>query len=147
VKDDFRRTTEAKVREVLDIEDPSKEDIEKAVRRLSFLDLSSRHDQAVKLQSQNLGQRAWYARALLILLCAQAIAINVFFVLVGCHRLAISDDVFKTFAVSVFAEIVALPLIVTRSLFPSKNKSTTDILLDFMSERFTGAKDPANSLP
>ena len=44
--------------------------------------------------------------------------------------LTIEPDVFKTFVIAVFVEVVGLPLIVTKSLFPTAKENTTEKLLE-----------------
>ena len=69
-------------------------------------------------------------KSLLNLVIVQVIIINHVFVLVGSHVLMIEPDVFKTFVIAVFVEVVGLPLIVTKSLFPTAKENTTEKLLE-----------------
>ena len=65
-----------------------------------------------------------------ILVIFQVIIINLVFIPVGSHVLTIESDVFKTFVIAVFVEVVGLPLIVTKSLFPTAKEKTTGKLLE-----------------
>ena len=97
-----------------------------SVRRLILLtkdlDLQER---VVSLNKQILEQRGSYGKSLLILVIVQVIIINLVFVLVGSHVLTIEPDVFKTFVIAVFVEVVGLPLIVTKSLFRTAKENAT----------------------
>ena len=75
---------------------------------------------ALNLFNQTVEHRSRYGSWLLSLVVVQVVAVNTFFVLIGTGVLHDSSENFKTFAISIFAEIVALPLIVARSLFPSR---------------------------
>lgn len=124
-----------------DVDDGSKENLLSAVRQLEVLDMITLREQSLRLQEQNLDQRALYANCLLFMLIGQAIVINVFFLFMGLGKLSISDNVFETFAVSVFVEIVALPLIVTKSLFPTKESSPFEGLVKAIKSRITGTAE------
>ncbi len=78
---------------------------------------------------------------MLSLVIGQVVAVNVYFVLIGAAVIHIDADVFKTFAVSVFAEIVALALVVTRSLFPTPSSSMLDSIGDLVSKSHSDSSE------
>jgi hypothetical protein len=82
----------------------------------------------VALVHQTIEDRRSYAKWLLRLVIVQVIVLNVILIFMGAGYLHIPDDVFKTFAISVFAEVVALPLIVARGLFPTKSSPIEEIV-------------------
>lgn len=75
---------------------------------------------ALNLFNPTIVHRNEYAVWLLRIVCLRIIAVNIFFVLIGLKILHNSNAIFKTFTISIFADVVALPLIITRSLFPSR---------------------------
>ncbi|GAC1442792.1 MAG: hypothetical protein NVS2B8_20250 [Vulcanimicrobiaceae bacterium] len=83
---------------------------------------------ALRSSEQTLGLRKRYGLAMLGLVVGQVVALNAYVVAIGLHVLAIDADVFKVFAVSVFAEVVALALVITRSLFPTTPEPTLESL-------------------
>ena len=52
----------------------------------------------------------------------------------------IEPDVFKTFVIAVFVEVVGLPLIVTKSLFPTSKENATEKVLETQFKRFKEAE-------
>jgi NADH:ubiquinone oxidoreductase subunit K len=95
----------------------------------------------IRLQSQTITLRKDYGKAMLSLVIGQVVAVNVYFVLIGTATIHIDADVFKTFAVSVFAEIVALALVVTRSLFPPPSNSMLDSIGDLVSKSHSDSSE------
>jgi hypothetical protein len=93
--------------------------------------------QSLELGRQSLKLRQQYAPRLLWIVIGQVVAINVFFVCDGLRWLRVSDDLFKIFSASVFAEVIALALVVTRSLFPSK-RNVVDDVGEFLKQGGTG---------
>ncbi len=79
------------------------------------------------LYRQTLDLRGNYGFILLWVTVLQLIAINVAFFAYGLRLISIEADLFKVFAVSVFAEVVALSLVVTQSLFPRRGMLFEDI--------------------
>jgi hypothetical protein len=98
----------------LDESDASAEDLEQRIKR-------EQHAQSQKLRGR-------YSFWILAVLVFQTLAITAFFAIdgfggipdthpyIGFH---VSDDLFKVYAVSVFASIVALGFIITKNLFPA----------------------------
>jgi hypothetical protein len=72
------------------------------------------------------GLRGLYAFWVLVIAIAQIVLVNLFFLADGIGALwkgvpfKPGDDLFKVFIVSVFVEVIALALVVTRSLFPGE---------------------------
>lgn len=94
-------------------DDVGAEDLEKRIKR-------DRHN-------QDLGLRDRYAGSVLWISVGQIIGINVFFALDAIGSIPgtslpfkVSDDLFKVFAISVFAAVIAVFYGVTRSLFPGE---------------------------
>jgi len=74
-------------------------------------------------QAQDRKMREHYATYLMAAMGAQALVVNVVFVLMGCGVLSFEAWTAKTFIMSVFAEIAAMVLIVVKYLFtPSSEK-------------------------
>lgn len=61
--------------------------------------------------------RKLYAICFIIILTIQIIVLNVFFVLIGYGNLVLTETQFNVFFISVFGEITAFVLIITRYLF------------------------------
>lgn len=61
--------------------------------------------------------RKLYALCFVVILALQIIIMNVVFVLAGCSILTLSETQFNVFFVSMFGEIAALVLIITKYLF------------------------------
>jgi hypothetical protein len=80
--------------------------------------------EALNLQHHKEDHQQWfnlrnhYAYTFLWVVSLQILAMNLFFLFEPL--LKISEGIFKTFSVSVFSEVVALALVVTRSIFPGK---------------------------
>lgn len=91
----------------------------------------------IYLTAQSIVLRRQYAPRLLWLVVGQVVAINAFLVVIGLRWLTVSDELFKTFAVSVFVEVVALALVVTRSLFPSR-RSVADEVKELVKPELAG---------
>jgi len=82
-------------------------------------------------QAQDRKMREHYATYLMAAMGAQALVVNVVFVLMGCGVLSFEAWTAKTFIMSVFAEIAAMVLIVVKYLFtPSSEK-----VLQFLAEK------------
>ncbi len=81
-----------------------------------------------ELYRQTLELRGNYGRSLLWVTVLQLIAINAAFFAYGLRAITVEADLFKVFAVSVFAEVVALSLVVTQSLFPRKGMTLDDVM-------------------
>lgn len=82
-------------------------------------------------QSHERDLRKLYATALIIIIAVQVIFMILFFFLIGFRAFSISENQFSIFYVSVFGEITALILIVTKYLFP---KDANSKMLEFMKE-------------
>ena len=67
--------------------------------------------------------RKLYALCFVIILGLQILMLNVVLILVGCRVLLISEGQFNIFFVSMFGEIAAFVLIVTKYLFPQESDS------------------------
>ncbi len=78
------------------------------------------HKLGLRLAAQALRLRERYGSVLLWLVVGQVVVINALLIFVGTGSLHLSDELFKTFSISVFVEVVALAMVVTRSLFPSR---------------------------
>ncbi|MEA2664219.1 MAG: hypothetical protein QOI11_1163, partial [Candidatus Eremiobacteraeota bacterium] len=72
------------------------------------------------LKAQSIVLRRQYAPWLLYLVVGQVVTINAFLLVIGLGWVKITDGLFKIFSISVFVEVVALAMVVTRSLFPSR---------------------------
>jgi hypothetical protein len=90
------------------------------------------------LKAQSIVLRRQYAPWLLGLVVGQVIAINAFLFVIGMGWAKISDELFKTFSISVFVEVVALAMVVTRSLFPSRRGIVDELTEAFKSRRTVG---------
>lgn len=67
--------------------------------------------------------RKLYALCFVVILGLQIIILNTVLILVGCKVLSISEVQFNVFFVSMFGEITAFVLIVTKYLFPQESDS------------------------
>ncbi len=73
-----------------------------------------RHEQSMQLRDR-------YGLNILIITAVQVAFVDIMFVANGFSdvtHLHISDDIFKTYTISVFATVIALATVVTRNLFP-----------------------------
>lgn len=75
-----------------------------------------------KQQDQERDLRRTYGKWLLGGVFTQGFIINVFFVLIGLHRIEVDKWVATSFIVGVFAEITTMTTIVVRHLFPDSKK-------------------------
>ncbi len=87
------------------------------------------------LKAQSIVLRRQYAPWLLYLVVGQVLAINGFLVAIGLGRLKIGDELFKAFSIAVFVEVVALAMVVTRSLFPSRRGAVEELAEALTSRR------------
>lgn len=85
-------------------------------------------------QDQDRKMRKLYATWLMIAMSAQVVAINVIFALIGRGVLKFDQWIANTFVMAVFAEVVALVLLVVKYLFPA----TSDKVLDLIDRFRTG---------
>lgn len=74
--------------------------------------------------------RRLYAVCFICILVLQIIFMNILFVIIGCGFLNITEKQFSVFYVSVFGEITAFVLIVTRYLFRQNNDRIAEVLRD-----------------
>ena len=82
-------------------------------------------------QSEERRLRKLYAICFAVILALQILFINLIFALIGFQRLTITEIQFKVFFVSMFGEITALVLIVTKYLFREDgNVKFIDIIKD-----------------
>lgn len=83
-------------------------------------------DERIKREQheQSIGLRRTYGLIVLVVTALQVLAINTLFVFEAIGEIGpgipfhVSDDLFKTFIITVFATVAALGTVVTRSLFP-----------------------------
>lgn len=90
---------------------------------LSRQDFKERLARARERHEQELGLRGFYGYSLLWTAITQIALINLWFVLQATHVFHADDNTFRVFSVSVFSEVIALALVVTRSIFPKHDDS------------------------
>jgi hypothetical protein len=81
-------------------------------------------------QTQDRKMRDRYAIYLIVAMGIQALAVNVFFVLIGCGAIAFEAWTARTFIMSVFAEIAAMVLIVVKYLFTPSSEAVLRFLAE-----------------
>jgi hypothetical protein len=81
-------------------------------------------------QTQDRKLRERYAHWLMLAMAAQAVVINLAFVLLGCGVLIVEPWTARVFIAAVFAEIAALVLLVVKYLFTP----TGDTILKYLDE-------------
>lgn len=67
--------------------------------------------------------RKLYALCFVVILAIQIIMMNVVYILIGCEVLKVGEAQFNVFYISMFGEIAAFVLIVTRYLFHQESDS------------------------
>jgi len=122
---DLQRLVEAVGRPV------APEDVDVWARVREAQDLSYRLRTIVKAwdrqQTQDRQLRERYAWWLMLAMAAQAVIINVVYVLMGAGKLVFEPWTAQTFIMSVFAEIGALVLIVVKYLFTPASDKVLDL--------------------
>lgn len=74
-------------------------------------------------ESEERGLRKLYAICFAVILALQIVFMNIIFLLIGLKLLTITEVKFNIFFVSMFGEIVALVLIVTKYLFHERDNT------------------------
>ena len=128
-----RSTLPAELREIVQEvgEKVTSEDVD-LYRKLQLATNESFRDKAIleawaKQQNQKNGLRQRVAWCLMVAMAIQAIAINVFFALIGLGWLNYEQWVASTFIGAVFAEFAALVTVMVRYLFPADSTPVGDL--------------------